>query len=168
MDERGGYADGKRVQHVVDPVADIQACTATFRRISRHEPDAHGNFRVRIVQSNVSVHQWFDQQGLSTPTWTFDGEMPGTNDPRALRETTSPVTLRPHSKRIRSQALRESFATHLAASWSTPRRLLHKAWAITPDKSTANAVPAKPTRAGAKIGRRFFILVRDAAGQALA
>lgn len=77
MDDRKVHAYVEPKPHAVDPVADTQGCTATFRRISRHEPDAHGNFRVRITQGDLSVHQWFDQQGLSTPAWTFDGEMPG-------------------------------------------------------------------------------------------
>jgi hypothetical protein len=40
------------------------------------------------MRSDISVHEWFDEQGLRTPAWTFDGEMPGrlievTQDQRA-------------------------------------------------------------------------------------
>src|SRR6266542_1462999 len=60
-----------------DPVTDKQRCTASFRHVTRHKPGARGRHEVRIMRSDISVHQWFDQRGLRTPAWTFDGEMPG-------------------------------------------------------------------------------------------
>jgi len=62
---------------MTDPVADKESCTASFRRLSVLEPDRLGQYRVRIVCNRVSVHEWFDEQSLRTPAWTFEGEMPG-------------------------------------------------------------------------------------------
>jgi spore coat protein A len=62
---------------MTDPVSDKQSCTAGFRYLAKHEPDAPGEFHVRIVRGEISVHQALDQQRLRTPAWTFDGEMPG-------------------------------------------------------------------------------------------
>ena len=61
----------------LDPVADAASCTATFRHLTPLERQADGTFLVRIVPAAISVHQWFDEQRLRTPAWTFEGEMPG-------------------------------------------------------------------------------------------
>jgi FtsP/CotA-like multicopper oxidase with cupredoxin domain len=60
-----------------NPVADKQACTAGFRHLSKLEPNSLGQYHVRIMRNDISVHEWFDQHGLQTPAWTFDGQMPG-------------------------------------------------------------------------------------------
>jgi len=60
-----------------DPVSDKESCTAGFRRLATHEPEAPGHFLVRIVHNEISLHETLDALGLRTPVWTFDGEMPG-------------------------------------------------------------------------------------------
>jgi hypothetical protein len=55
----------------------MESCTASFRRASKLESDERGDFHVRIVRSDVSVHEQFDERRLLTPTWTSGGEMPG-------------------------------------------------------------------------------------------